>query len=402
MEDPTAGFSDQDPPPRRPGSSQTPSTRPNAALVAEFFDHVPATVWMTDDQMVITFAQGKLLRVLQVDQDRLVGRRLTDVLLDGREDHPLVQAHLTALGGHETSLRIEWGGRVYSARVAPRHGADGRITGCAGVYQEIAWMPDDEGTLRESDIRLRRVIDSNMIGIAFGDDEGRITDANDAFLSLAGYEREDLTTDAVSWPALMPIEAHQRQIQALEEILATGRCAPFETEIIRRNGERVPVLIGAARLSARRREGVAFVLDITDRKRTGARLKVELACADALTEATTTPEAAAALLDVLRDGLAWDAASMWLATSEGPQLAVYRGRKPHPTDDLVARLHLTLATRELAWWPEEEVLMLPLQGSAAVLGVLLLTGRPDRTRDGELVQTCRRSADRLARFMDRH
>ena len=75
--------------------------------------------------------------------------------------------------------------------------------------------------------------------------------------------REDLTDESLSWASLMPIETHQRQLQALEEILQTGRCQPFETEILRPDGERVPVLVGAARLSPRRRDGVAFVLDIS-------------------------------------------------------------------------------------------------------------------------------------------
>ena len=88
------------------------------------------------------------------------------------------------------------------------------------MQQQIGWLPDDDGTLRESDMRLRRVIDSNMIGIAFGNDEGRITDANDAFLQLAGYTREDLVADGISWPALTPVEFHQRQLEALDEMRA--------------------------------------------------------------------------------------------------------------------------------------------------------------------------------------
>src|SRR6185437_10445389 len=116
-------------------------------------------------------------------------------------------------------------------------------------------------------------------GIAFGDDEGRITDANDAFLHMTGYAREDLVADALSWPALTPVESHPRQLEALREILATGRCTPFENEIIRRDGRRVAVVVGAARISAQRREGVAFVLDVSDHKRTERRLRAELACA---------------------------------------------------------------------------------------------------------------------------
>jgi PAS domain S-box-containing protein len=123
------------------------------------------------------------------------------------------------------------------------------------------------------------VIDSNILGIAFGDDEGRITDANDAFLQLAGCNRDDLADDAISWPALLPIEAHHRQIQAPRKSSPRADARPSKPRSFARTG-RVPVLVGAARLSAQRREGVAFVLDITDRKRTVGGLRAELACAD--------------------------------------------------------------------------------------------------------------------------
>ena len=160
--------------------------------LAQFFDCIPATVWMTDTDLKLTFAQGPILRDLDVAPEKVLGRTLQEIVLDGREDHPLIHGHLTALSGHATSVRIEWGGILYNARIAPLRDASGTIIGCVGSHQQIGWLPDDDGLLRESDMRLRRIIDSNMIGIAFGNDEGRITEANEAFLQLAGYTREDL------------------------------------------------------------------------------------------------------------------------------------------------------------------------------------------------------------------
>src|SRR4029079_10721222 len=142
-------------------------------------------------------------------------------------------------------------------------------------------------------------VDSNLIGIVFGDDQGHVTDANDAFLHLTGYSRDDVIDDQLSWPALTPVERHQRQIQALEEIVTFGRCAPFESELIRKDGSRVPVLIVAVRLSARRREGVAFVMDLTDRERRVGRVKLELACADALAHGSTLLETGQVILRLL-------------------------------------------------------------------------------------------------------
>jgi PAS domain S-box-containing protein len=389
----------------QPVSPAEAFARLSGTRLADFFSNVPATVWMTDERMVLTFVQGIYLRRLQLDPAKVIGRTIPEVLLDGREDHPLIQGHLTALSGHETTVRVEWGGRLYNVRLGPLRDADDRVVGCVGVHLEIGWLPDDDGTLRESDVRLRRVVDSNMMGIAFGDDQGRITDANDAFLDLIGYAREDLVGDLISWPSLMPVETHQRQILALEEILATGRCSPFETEVIRRDGAHVSVLVGAARLSAQRREGVAFVLDISDRKRGLGRLRAELACADALAEARTLGDAAGPLLNVLRVSLSWRSAALWRSSTSSPegwQLVARDGEATDNRQGFESLLEKILATREEVWSASQQVMALPLVARGRCLGALILAGGTSDTPDAEFLQTCRRIADRIAKFIDRN
>lgn len=309
--------------PHEPSGPPPDSSLPHAAqrevaalagrALAGFFACLPATVWMTDRRLALTMIQGPMLSRINVDPERILGRTLPDLLLDGREDHPLIQGHLTALAGHETSVRIEWGGNIYSARIAPLRDAVGAIIGCVGAHQQIGWLPDDEETVRESDARLQRIIDSNMIGIVFGNDEGEITDANDAFLHLAGYTREELTTDGISWPALTPVESHVRQFEAFEEVRRTGRCKPFELDLIRKDGSRVAVLVGGARLSARRRDGVAFVLDISERRQFRRRLAAELGVADTLLDAPTPEAGIAPALAAMCRELEWAGAQYWYA-----------------------------------------------------------------------------------------
>ena len=113
--------------------------------LAQFFDCIPATVWMTDTDLKLTFAQGPILRDLDVAPEKVLGRTLQEIVLDGREDHPLIHGHLTALSGHATSVRIEWGGILYNARIAPLRDASGTIIGCVGSHQQIGWLPDDDG-----------------------------------------------------------------------------------------------------------------------------------------------------------------------------------------------------------------------------------------------------------------
>jgi PAS domain S-box-containing protein len=363
---------------------------------------LPATLWTTDRDLRVTFIEGVLLRRLGLTAERLVGRTLMELLLDGRDDHPLIQGHFTALAGHETTVRIEWGGDIYSARLAPRRAPDGQIVGCVGVQQQIGWLPDDDLTVRESEIRLQRVVDWNVAGIAFGDDQGRITDANDAFLTLTGYAREDLVPDGLSWPSLTAVEFHHRQIEAVEEILASGRCHPFETELIRRDGRRVAVLVSAARLSARRREGVAFVMDISRYKASERRLAAELAAADALA-LPDLDAALAAVADVLATRVAWTNVAIWTANGVSvPRLRAEHGTPRVPSDVAAQLVSRALAAGDSVWsrWTGSGVLPLGQVGALCLADAPPLGGFVDQEVDPARLATTLAIAARIRRRLE--
>ena len=115
--------------------------------------------------------------------------------------------------------------------------------------------------------KIRRLVDANIIGIFIWDLEGRIIDANEAFLRIVEYGREDLVSGRMRWTDLTPAEWRDADEQALAELAATGVCKPFEKEYFRKDGSRVPVLVGAALFEGRWEEGVAFVLDLSEQKR---------------------------------------------------------------------------------------------------------------------------------------
>src|SRR6516164_7297233 len=125
------------------------------------------------------------------------------------------------------------------------------------LYRDVA---DREG-------KIRRLVDANIIGIFIADREGRILEANDAFLSILGYDREDLVSGRVRWTELSPPEWRERDILTQAELNSTGIVQPSEKEYFRKDGSRVPVLIGAALFKEGGDEGLAFVLDLTKRKR---------------------------------------------------------------------------------------------------------------------------------------
>jgi PAS domain S-box-containing protein len=120
-------------------------------------------------------------------------------------------------------------------------------------------------SLRASESRFRRLFESNILGVFFADVHGHITEANDAFLSMTGYQRSDLP---LRWDVqLTPPEHRGVDRRALAELLAAGVVTPYEKEYLRKDDGRVPVLLGAAMLEGSAEQCIAFVLDMTERNR---------------------------------------------------------------------------------------------------------------------------------------
>jgi PAS domain S-box-containing protein len=123
------------------------------------------------------------------------------------------------------------------------------------------------------ELRFRRLVDSNAQAVFFWNVKGEITDCNEAFLKLVGYTCEDLKAGRVNWSVMSPPEYAELDQRGLKEVKDTGICQPYEKEFIRKDGSRVPVLIGAAIFQDNPDEGVAFVLDLTERKKIEAQFR---------------------------------------------------------------------------------------------------------------------------------
>ena len=135
----------------------------------------------------------------------------------------------------------------------------------AAISLENARLYSD---LQEREARIRRLVDSNIIGVVIWDVQGRIIDANQAFLDIVGYGREDLVSGRLRWTELTPAEWRDADEQIIAELKAVGTLQPREKEYLRKDGSRVPVLVGVASFEESKDHGVSFVLDLTDRKQT--------------------------------------------------------------------------------------------------------------------------------------
>src|SRR6266403_337497 len=121
--------------------------------------------------------------------------------------------------------------------------------------------------LEQHEAKIRRLVDANIIGIIIWDFDGRVLEANDEFLRMVNYDREDLASGRIRWADLTPPDWRDRNNARIEQQKSSGRFEPFEKEYTRKDGSRVPVLIGGATFEEGGNQGVAFVLDLTERKR---------------------------------------------------------------------------------------------------------------------------------------
>jgi PAS domain S-box-containing protein len=121
--------------------------------------------------------------------------------------------------------------------------------------------------LQEREAKIRRLVDANIVGVLIANLEGQILEANDAFLQMVRYTRDDLTSGQLRWTELTPPEWQAVTERAVAQLRASGTCEIYEKEYFRRDGSRVPVLVTATVIADTRNETLAFVLDLTERKR---------------------------------------------------------------------------------------------------------------------------------------
>ena len=131
------------------------------------------------------------------------------------------------------------------------------------LQKEIEQRKQIEADLRRSETRFRRLFEANIIGVVFSDIYGNVFDANEAFLTMTGYSRSDLP---MRWDHMTPREWSHASELIVQQLLREGTALPLEKEYIRKDGTRVPVLIGSALLERETWRCVTFVIDLTGRK----------------------------------------------------------------------------------------------------------------------------------------
>jgi PAS domain S-box-containing protein len=229
------------------------------------FDFAPDGIVIADAESTYLDANPSMCRMLGYSHDEFVGLNASDIVVTS--EIPYIAPALTEIKANSNYHR-EWrfrrkDGSVFEAEVIAVPMPDGNLLG----------LIRDTTERKRIEARFRRLVDSNVQGVMFWDRKGEITGANEAFLRLVGYSREDLKAHRLNCDSITPPEWAEVDRQGLEEVSVKGISVPYEKEFLRQDGSRVPVLVGSAIFEDCPDEGVCFVLDISRRKKIEAEVR---------------------------------------------------------------------------------------------------------------------------------
>lgn len=242
------------------------------ALLNAWVTCSPVALAFLDSELRYVHANEALAAINGVPQSQHIGRTFREVLPEwAAQIEPVFEQ---VMRNRQSLLNQEMSGETYPPGVY-RYGLvsyypvclpDGQLLGVGISSIDITQLKQTEQALQESEAKFRSVVESNMIGIGFWDRDGRITDANDALLSMVGYTREELLAGTLRWQDLTPTEYVQLDKQALTQFQNSPFCTPYEKEYIRKDGSRLPILAGGSHFEGTVDRGAFFILDTTERK----------------------------------------------------------------------------------------------------------------------------------------
>ncbi len=264
--------------------------RKTEEMYRALIESLPVSVFRKDEQGRFVFANQRFCEVMDRRLEELVGQtdhafypaELADKY---RQDDLMVMAENRAfedIEDHSTPA-----GRKLHVQVmkAPATDVDGHVVGTQSMFWDVTPRVEAEEALQRSNSRFRKLFDANIIGIILADLSGRLLEANDAFLALVDYSREDLASGTLRWDNITPPEHASADERAIVSLRETGICPAWEKEYLRRDGRHVPVLVGVSMLDDSLSECICFVIDMTEQKKAQEQLRRAKEEADAANRA---------------------------------------------------------------------------------------------------------------------
>lgn len=211
----------------------------------------------------------QFVRALGYPREEVIGRTPSEVgFFVNPEDLKRVAAGIAGEGAaRELELQLRGrSGEIHDVVGSVARIEVGSVPCSLAIFFDVTRRKRAEKEMRKSEERFRRLFDSNTIGISIADLTGRILEANDAYLAMIGYTREELLAGVVRWDDRTPAEYREKDQIAVEQLQKTGIAQPFEKEMLRKDGTRVPLLIGIAMLEASEGSIIAYTVDLSARR----------------------------------------------------------------------------------------------------------------------------------------
>ncbi len=227
------------------------------------FEDNPAPMWVFDVETLRFLAVNEAaVGLYGHSRDEFLGMTLREIRPPGDEAALQADVHVPRTGIRSSG---PWRHRTKDGRTLlveiVTHDVD-----FEGRAARLVLVGDVTERVRAEE-KLRAFFDSGMVGAFLADGEGKLTSANDELLRIVGHERADVEAGRLSWRGLTPPEWVESDTARAAEARERGVCTPYEKEYRKKDGTRVPVLVGFALVGEQREESVAFVLDLTERKR---------------------------------------------------------------------------------------------------------------------------------------
>ncbi len=253
-------------------------------------ESLPLNVFFKDHDGRVVNANSRFCDTLGRSLDDVIGKTDLDFFpeeqaLKYQSDDARVMVSGEVLEDIEEHIRPDGEKLFVQVLKAPVQGENGNIIGVQGLFWDVTERVESDQARRNSDARFRRLVESNIIGVFIADLSGAIHDANDAFLNMVAYSRRDLENNELRWDTLTPAEYRDQDAEVERELRKYGAAKTVEKEYLRRDGQRVPVVIGVTLLERSKDECICFVLDITKRKKIENELKAAKESADSANEA---------------------------------------------------------------------------------------------------------------------
>ncbi len=229
-------------------------------VLGGILNNLPMVAWRIDKHGLVTLSEGRGLERLGLSNGEMVGRNVFDYSPENTEPFRRALAGETLYYYTEGPPDNPWGFETF---LTP----DDVHGGALGFSIDVSEQKAAQDALRQSHQRFNRLVNSQFIGIVIADARGNIVEANDAFLEMLDYDRDVLEAGGPRREQFMSAKSRARYDRNFAQLLRHGTCAPIELLLLRRDGTRVPVLVGATLLDSFGKRCLCIVLDVSERKR---------------------------------------------------------------------------------------------------------------------------------------